>query len=100
EEQNAGENLHGKQEQRESAEVVPDFLRMKRYALLGDELLDVAEIQPLVEPVNSLLHHDDYARETTISASLPSPRTLTVNRSSPRGGGPETTLPPRSYVPL
>src|SRR5919204_4549153 len=35
-----------------------------------------------------------------MSSSPGVPRKLTTNFSSPRGGGPETTLPPRSYVPL
>src|SRR4029077_10473935 len=39
-------------------------------------------------------------RDTTISSSPASPRRFTTNFSSALGGGPDTTLPPRSYVPL
>src|SRR5262249_35340845 len=64
-----------------------------------DEVLHIAQIEALVEPADSVFE-DGHDLETTISASAPSPRTLTANFSSPRGGGPDTTLPPRSYVPL
>src|SRR5690348_6756353 len=73
----------------------PDLLRVNRHALLGDEVPDVAQIDPFVDPVDHL-----HVRDTTISASSPSPRRLTVNFSSPRGGGPDTSFPARSYVPL
>src|SRR5262249_47501597 len=90
-EQDAGEDLDAEQKQRHPAEVVPDLLRVNRDALLGDEVPDLGEIEPLVDPVDHA-----HVRDTTISASSPSPRTLTMNFSSARGGGPETTLPPRS----
>ena len=91
--QNAGEDLHREQKQRHAAEVVPDLLRVDRHALLGDKMPHVGEIEPFVEPGGYLGNH---ALETTISAASPSPRTLTVNFSRLRGGGPETTFPPRS----
>jgi hypothetical protein len=53
--QDAGGDLDGEQKQRQPAQVVPDFLRMDRDALLGDEMLDVAEIEALVEPVEYAL---------------------------------------------
>src|SRR6185503_4380019 len=91
EEQNAGEHLDAEEKQRHPAEVIPHFLRVHRDALLRDEVAQVTEIEAFVHPVNQL-----HVRDTTISASSPSPRTLTVNFSRARGGGPETTLPPRS----
>src|SRR5581483_8463707 len=94
-EQDAGEDLHAEEEQRQATEVVPNLLRVNRDALLFDEVADLAEVEAFVEPVG-----DAHARDTTISASAPSPRRLTTNFSRPRGGGPDTTLPPRSYVPL
>ena len=95
--QNAGEDLNGEQEQRHAAEVIPDLLRVDRHAFLRDEMPHVGEIETFVKPGEHLGNH---ALDTTISAASPSPRMLTVNFSRPRGGGPETTFPPRSYVPL
>src|SRR5262249_34497257 len=91
--QDAGADLDGEQEQCHSAEVVPDLLCVDRYAFLGEKVTDVAQIEPFVEPAEDCRGH---ARDTTISASSPSPRTLTVNASRPRGGGPETTFPLKS----
>ena len=98
--ENAREHLHAEQEHRHPAEVVPDLLRVNRHALFGDEMADAAQVDPLVQPVD-----DAFApwrvcfrqpRDTTISSSPGSPRRFTTNFSSARGGGPDTTLPPRS----
>src|ERR1019366_5651915 len=87
-----------------AAEVVPHLVRVDRHAFLGDEMADLAQVDPLVQPVDDLLnrhaHVPCWLREMTISSSPTAPRVLTTNRSRGRGGGPETTLPPRSYVPL
>src|SRR5262245_48428822 len=95
EQEDAGENLNAEEEQRHATEVVPGFLGVDRYAFLGDEMAHAAQVEPFVQPGAEV--HD---RDTTISASPPSPRRFTTNCSRPRGGGPETTAPLRSYVPL
>ena len=98
--QDAGGHLDGEQEQRHAAQVVPELLRVDRHALLGDEVADAAQVDPLVDPVDGALQHGRTERpqvawrDTTISSSPGSPRRLTANLSSGRGGGPETTLPP------
>ncbi len=100
--QDAGEHLDAEQEQRHPAEVVPDFLRVDRHAFLGDEVPHAAQIEPLVEPGDESCTMSITVMFATRRSPLVagSPRRLTTNCSRPRGGGPETTLPPRSYVPL
>src|SRR5206468_6509968 len=41
--QDAGKDLHGEQEQGHAPEVVPDLLRVNRHTLLGDEAPHIAE---------------------------------------------------------
>ena len=53
EQQNAGEDLNGEKEQRHAAEVVPDLLRVDGHALFGDEMPQAAEVESLVQPVET-----------------------------------------------
>ena len=70
--QDAGEHLHAEQEQRHAAEVVPDLLRVDRHALFGDEVADVAQVEPFVEPVDDVCTMRSLMpRDTTISLRRP-----------------------------
>src|SRR5204863_5859225 len=66
EEENAGEDLYAEEEHRHPAQVVPDLLRVDRDALLFDEMPDLAQIEPFIQPADGL---PDHVRVTTISAS-------------------------------
>jgi hypothetical protein len=57
EQQNAAAHLDREQKQRHAAEVVPDFLRVHRHALFGDEMADLAQIDAFVHPIDDLLDH-------------------------------------------
>jgi hypothetical protein len=74
-EHDAGRDLHADQEQRHAAHVVPDLVGVDRHALLGHEVADAAEIDPIVEPLDDALHVGlRQPRETTTSSCPGSPR--------------------------